>query len=168
MTPRDVLAAAIANCKTLTARYLAGFDDQARIKQAPNMPNNVAWCLGHCALMMHRLAEKVDAKPMPAADIGGPAPAYNTESIAFGSSPTADPAAYPSLARCTEVLNAACDRLAAAVHAASDAQLNQSIKWGPVESPWWTLVLRLVFHNGFHAGQIADLRRAFGFKSIFG
>ena len=93
--------------------------------------------------------------------------AFHSESIAFGSKPTGDAAAYPSLARCTEIYNAACDRLAAAVRAAPESKLTESVKWGNGESPLWMLVLRMVFHNGFHTGQIADLRRALGFKSIF-
>jgi hypothetical protein len=28
-------------------------------------------------------------------------------------------------------------------------------------------VARMVFHNGFHTGQIADMRRALGFKGVF-
>lgn len=171
MTPRDVLSEAVTTCKALTARYLAGFDDATRTGQAPNLPNHVAWSLGHCALTMHRVAEKADAKPPPPTDFagpGGPVTAFNTEAIAFGSRPSADETAYPSLPRCVEIFNAACDRLAATVRTASDAQLNQSIPWGPIQAPWWSLVLRMTFHNGFHTGQIADLRRTFGFKSIFG
>ena len=171
MNSREVLADAVLMCKVLTARYLAGFDDGTRTAQGPGLPNHVAWCLGHCALTMHRVAEKVDGKPPPAKDFGGglggdPA-AFHAEAVAFGSRPVGDAAAYPSLARCVEVFNAACDRLAATVKAASDEQLAMPIKWGPIEAPWWSLVLRMTFHNGFHTGQIADLRRGLGFKSIF-
>jgi len=171
MTPRDVLAESVTTCKALVARYLAGFDDSTRTGQAANLPNHLAWSLGHCALTMHRVAERVDAKPPLAAHFagpGGPPSAFNAEAVAFGSRPASDPAAYPTLPRCVEIFNAACDRLAATVRSASDAQLNQVIKWGPIEAPWWSLVLRMTFHNGFHTGQIADLRRALGFRSIFG
>lgn len=167
MTPRDVLAEAILQTKALTARYLAGFDESSRTRQAAGLPNHVAWSLGHCALTMHRVAQKVDGREPPPVDFAAGTPgAFNPESVAFGSVP-ADGAAYPSLARCTGVFDAACDRLAAAVRAASDTQLMQPIPWGNTQAPWWTLVTRMVFHNGFHTGQIADLRRALGFKSVF-
>ena len=173
MTPRDLLAEAIEKCKPLAGRYLAGFSDADHTAQAAGLPNHVAWSLGHCALTMHRVAEMVDASAPPAADFGAAAPGrgdrpsgFGPETVAFGSRPLADPAAYPPLARCVEIYNSACDRLAAAAHTASDAKFNAVIKWGPVEAPWWTLAFRMIFHNGFHTGQIADLRRAFGFKSI--
>jgi hypothetical protein len=31
----------------------------------------------------------------------------------------------------------------------------------------YTLASRMVFHNGTHCGQVADLRRALGIGSIF-
>jgi hypothetical protein len=36
-----------------------------------------------------------------------------------------------------------------------------------MQMPVWALVSRMTFHNGFHTGQLADLRRALGFRSIF-
>ncbi len=184
MTPRDLLAESVLTTKQLVARYLAGFTDEMRAKQATNLPNHAAWCLGHCALTMHRLSEKVDAKPFPASDfaptasgtspifgaVGAavtPPTTFTVEAVAFGSAPSSEASAYPHLARCVEIFNAAADRLAAAARASTDTQFNQLIKWGPIESPWWSLVMRMVFHNGFHTGQIADLRRALGLKSIF-
>lgn len=172
MTPRDVLAEAVLTTKQLNARYLAGFTDETRTTQAVNLPNHVAWNLGHCALTMNRLAEKVDGRPLPESDFSAAVTApgsrvFFTESVAFGSKPAGNGGAYPALARCVEVYNAACDRLAAAVRSSTDAQFNQPTKWGPFEFPWWQLVPRIVFHNGFHTGQVADLRRALGLKSIF-
>ncbi len=167
MDAREVLADSIASTKGLMERYLAGFTDETRIAVAPRLPNHAAWNLGHCALTMHRLAERVDGLPLPAADFGeGPA-RFAPEAVAFGSAPTPDSGAFPSLARGVEIYRAACDRLAAAVRAGSDDQLRQLVKWGGVDQPWWLLVARLIFHNGFHTGQIADLRRALEFKSVF-
>ena len=169
MTPQTILAESVAATKQLTARYLAGFTDDDRTRQAENLPNHVAWNLGHLALTMHRIAEKIDGKPIPASDIGpaGTASVYANEAVAFGSKPAGDTAAYPPLARCIEIYNNACDRLAGAVRAAPDAKLTEVVKWGAFEFPLHAMVSRMVFHNGFHTGQIADLRPAFGFKSIF-
>jgi len=176
MTPNDMLADAVLNCRPLAARYLPGFTDTNRISQAVNLPNHVAWSLGHCALTMHRVAEMADGAPVPTSDFdaggavghSGDAPrAFSPEAVSFGSRPVADANAYPGLARCIEIYNAACERLAAAVRSAPEATFIKVIKWGPAEAPWWMLVFRMVFHNGFHTGQIADLRRALGLKSIF-
>ena len=168
MTARDLLAESLLLCKAMNARYLAGFDDSTRTRQATNLPNHAAWSLGHLALTMHRVAQKVDGREPPAADFAASTPdAFDPETVAFGSVPKTDNTAYPSLSRCTAIFNAACDRLAAAVRTATDAQFNQTITWGPIEAPWWTLIGRMIFHNGFHTGQTADLRRALNFKPIF-
>jgi len=50
----------------------------------------------------------------------------------------------------------------------SDEALQLQAPWGMGQTmPRFQLAMRMAFHNGFHVGQIADLRRAFGFKSIF-
>jgi hypothetical protein len=164
---RDVLAQSIASTKALMERYLAGFTDDTRAQVAPGLPNHAAWSLGHCALTMHRLAERVDGLPLPSADFGDGPGKFVADAVAFGSAPAADADAFPSLERCVEVYRGACDRLAAAVRSGRDEQILQIVKWGSAEFPWWLLVSRMVFHNGFHTGQIADLRRAFRFKSVF-
>lgn len=171
-TAQDALADAVLNTKMLLARYLAGFDDTSHTSQAPGLPNHVAWSLGHLALTMHRIAEMIDGAPIPAEDIGdggvtGLRGRFDRESVAFGSVPAADAARYPSMARCVEIYNAACDRVAAAVRGASEARLAESVKWGAGTATLGSLAGRMVFHNGMHTGQIADLRRALGFKSIF-
>lgn len=175
MTRRDALADGIQACKALTARYFPGFDDSNRTRQAPGLPNHFAWNLGHCALTMHRVAGLVagDASAeLPASDFipgaaRGDAARFGTESVAFGSRPADDPGAYPAFARCVAIYDAACDRFASAVRTAPESRLDEPVKWGPAEIPLYMLAMRMIFHNGDHLGQIADLRRALGFKPIF-
>jgi hypothetical protein len=189
MDRRETLAEGILATKTLLARYLVGFDDSNHTRMADKLPNHVAWTLGHLALTMHRVAEKLDGRQAPPGDFlpagatahqraGAhaervspysvvPVDAYDPESVAFGSKPLDDPRQYPPFTRCGQIYNAACDRLAAAVRAVDDAKLDQTVKWGQADLPLWSLLIRMVFHNGTHTGQLADLRRAMGFKSIF-
>jgi len=181
MERRDMLAESVLTTKTLIARYLAGFNDTNRTTQPPHLPNHVAWSLGHCALTMHRVAymflsdPPASAGPLPASDFvtgdgtKGDADHFDSESVSFGSKPIDDPRKYPTLLRSAQIYDAACDRLAAAIRSVSDAKLDQRVKWGAsgMEVPLWGLASRMVFHNGMHTGQIADLRRALGFKSIF-
>jgi hypothetical protein len=189
MDRRDTLAEGVLATKTLLARYLVGFDDSNHTKMAEKLPNHVAWTLGHLALTMHRTAEKLDGKVPPPGDFlptgamghqrqGAhaervspysvvPVEAYDPESVSFGSKPVDDPRLYPGFTRCGQIYNAACDRLAAAVRGVDDAALDKTVKWGQADIPLWSLVMRMVFHNGTHTGQIADLRRALGFKSVF-
>ena len=55
----DEIADAIGSTSVLLDRYLNGFDDTNHTRQAPNLPNHVAWVLGHLALTMHRAAERI-------------------------------------------------------------------------------------------------------------
>jgi hypothetical protein len=165
-----MLADTIEMSKAYLTRYIAGFDEANSTRQAIHMPNHVRWNIGHIALTMHRVAEKMDGKPVPESDFcAGPSVSrFHTEAVSFGSKPTDDAAKYPPLARCIEIYNAAVDRLAGAARALPDSRLTEPTPWfvGP-PMPLYLIVARMAYHNGFHIGQIADLRRALGFRSVF-
>jgi hypothetical protein len=176
MSPEQALSHSITSCKVLMTRYLSGFNSLNHTRQAPGLPNHVGWSLGHAALTMHRAAAHFDAEPVPQADFSDapctpasddPTFCFYLESIAFGSTPVDDAALYPSFERCIQIYESACDRLAAAVLASTPARLEKTIMWGTVELPLLHLVPRIIFHNGMHTGQIADLRRALGMPPIF-
>jgi hypothetical protein len=177
MNRQDTIAEAVLSTRHGVTRFLAGFDDSNHTRQAPSLPNHVAWNLGHLALTMHRAAGLIrPGDTLPKSDFveggtpsgGGDARRFATESVAFGSKPVNDPAQYPGLARCVEIYNGACAAVAAAVRGVPDATLDEVVPWGGGQGlPRWLLALRMMTHNGMHAGQIADLRRALGFKSIF-
>src|SRR5262245_44763569 len=115
MTRQQVLADCIRETRPLLARYLKGFDDTNHTKQAPGLPNHLAWTLGHLALTMQRTAEKLDRKPLPESDFikgdgkSGTSERFDTESISFSSKPVDDPKLYPKYARCVAIFNAAID-----------------------------------------------------------
>lgn len=177
MNRQDTIAGSVLATKAAMARWLAGFDESNRTKQAPHLPNHAAWNLGHLALTMHRACELI--KPghaLPAADFitggtksgGGDAARFATESVGMGSQPVDDPTQYPSLARALQIYNNAVDAVAACVRSAPEASLDENVTWGgAMQIPRWLLAARMTMHNGMHIGQIADLRRALGFKSIF-
>jgi hypothetical protein len=177
-TRGELLADVLLLNKQLVGRYLVGFNDVTAVRQTPDLPNHLAWTLGHMALTMHRVAATVEGNasaPLPAKDFvsgGGFAGSrdrgvMDADAVAFGSKPEDRHDRYPTLARCTEIFNSACDRLAEAVRTCDDAALSKTMAWGNAEHPVWAIVARMTFHNGFHTGQIADLRRALGFRSIF-
>jgi hypothetical protein len=178
MKAQELLAQQILANKVLLGRYLEGFNDVTVVRQTPDLPNHVCWCLGHCALTMHRVCVLLtsDATPaLPVTDFitadgysGSREKGYfDTEAIAFGSRPEERHDRFPTLARSRAIFDAACDRLAAVVRTLPDADLERPLRWGGSELPSWALITRMTFHNGFHTGQIADLRRALSFKSIF-
>lgn len=116
----------------------------------------------------------LDGNDLPSCDLGPGVIGSRTDGIfgadgvAFGSQPTEDPSTYPSLSRCVEIYNRACERLASAIEAAAKGRLDAEVPWGQGVVSIRMLVVRMVFHNGFHTGQIADLRRGLGLGSIFG
>lgn len=177
MRPQDVIAQSLVASKQNFARYLAGFDDSNQTRQAPHLPNHAAWNLGHCALTMHRARQRIaPGSVLPDSDFigggtahgGGDARRFAVESVSFGSSPVDDRAAYPGFARGVEIFEHACEALAQTMLALPDAELEQLVEWGSgTHLPKHQMAMRMVGHNGMHAGQIADLRRALGFKSIF-
>lgn len=168
---QEYLARGVESTKELVNRYLKGFTDQNRAAQAPTLPNHVAWSLGHLAHTMHRVAGFFDGGPLPPevfieGATKGDANRFATECVCFGSTPSGDVDEYPALARCVEVFEGGCDRLARAIRASKDADLDRGVPWGAGQQTLGMLVFRMVFHNGMHTGQIADLRRALRLGSI--
>lgn len=169
-----MLAETVINSQTLLKRYLAGFDDSNRCFRTDDLPNHAAWTLGHLAITMTRAGQKLGGPaPSPEEFVTGDGTAgdthrFDTEGVSFGSTPSADPAHYPSWARCIQIFDNACQSLANTLQNAPEAQLEGMVQWGNQQIPGWTAALRMAFHNGTHTGQLADLRRALRLKSIFG
>lgn len=171
MDDQQSLADGIEQCKPLMLRYVDGFDDASRTRQTPNQPNHVAWCLGHCALTMHRAAQTLDDGDLPEScflhdQFAGDKDRFGVESVALGSTPRPDPDLYPTLERCVSIYESACDRLAEAVRGAEARQLDQIVDWGAARTTCRELMYRMIFHNGAHCGQIIDLRRGLEMPNI--
>lgn len=165
-----VLAHNVLHCQTLFERFLVGFTDDTRTRQAPALPNHVAWTLGHLGLTARRCAERVGGRDEPGAlppvdfvmGDRGDARRFGIESVAFASTPTDDADRYPSLKRSLEIMRDAHAALADALRAAGDEALARETPWGAGRTTVSDLALRMGFHIGTHAGQIVDLRRALG------
>lgn len=173
-THSQLLAHNVLNSQALFERFLLDFDETNRTKQAPAMPNHVAWTLGHLALTAHRCAHRVlghdDPRPLPADAFmdgdRGDATRFATESVAFGSTPTDEPERYPNLARSLEIMHAAHATLADTLGNASEDALARQTPWGAGTTTVSDLALRMGFHIATHAGQIVDLRRGLGFEPV--
>jgi hypothetical protein len=176
MNRQEMLGQSVELSRLLLARYFKGFDDSNHVKQAPGLPNHFAWTLGHLAMILHRTAERfegLEPGPLPDADFvtgdgrAGDQRRYDTEAVAFASTPIADPKLYPNFKRCIEIFDNSIARLAQAIRSIDDAGLDSVIKWFTGDVTLWHLATRMIFHNGTHCGQLADLRRMLGLGSIF-
>lgn len=173
ITQQETLARAVEASQAYLTRFLAGFNEASRTRQAPSLPNHAIWTLGHCALTMNRLAHNyLGGESLRESDFvtgdgnAGDSYRFDTESVSFGSQPADKPDIYPTLARGREVFESACTRLAAAVRSVDDAKLAAVMEWHGTSYPTWSLVLRVCFHNATHAGQLTDLRRALGLAHV--
>ena len=168
------LGCALRATAPLVLRFFDGFDDSNRTAQPAGLPNHASWVLGHLALTMNRFAERYDGLPLPERDYltgdgaSGTPETYDTESVCFGSVPVDNPNIYPTVSRGIEVFQSAIDRLGGVVMGLSDDQLGEIQPWGRGEFPTEVLIARIMFHNGTHAGQIMDLRRALGLGRVIG
>lgn len=169
----EELARGVEMSRELLVRFLPGFTDANHTRQAPHLPNHLAWNLGHLAHTCNRCAAMLDGRlDFPDADFRpgstGDAERFGIESITFGSAPVDDPAKYPRLDRCTAIFDRAIARYAAALRAAGDAGIDREVAWGGSPITAARLAIRMIFHNGTHTGEILDLRRALGLPRILG
>jgi hypothetical protein len=160
MNRQQTLANAVLESRTLIARYFKGFDDANHTTQAQHLPNHFAWTLGHLALTLHRTAEKFDGRALPEQDF------VKGDGRSGTSKPIDDHKLYPSHDRCVAIFDDAIQRLVSAIRRADDAKLEMLVTWGNGQVKLWSLAIRMVFHNGTHCGQLADLRRALGMGTI--
>lgn len=178
MSDPATLASMIRGTGVLFAPFLDGFDDDNRVTQAPGLPNHFSWTLGHAALTMHRAADYVagfnEPQRLSTSDwihgdgTAGDPSRYDTESVAFGSTPVTDKAKYPRVTRAREIFETAVERFASETAGASVKSFSREVKWGSRVMQVGPLVERVVFHNGLHAGQLVDLRRALGMPNVIG
>lgn len=178
MARNVALAHALDLSGPLLTRFLAGFTDANRTTQAPNLPNHAAWTLGHCAIAMHRVANRLsetdgfpDEDFAPGASFdpehrGEATGRFSASSVIFGSTPVDRPSLYPKLARAVEVFDAARTRLVQLTLDTPDDELERAFAWHTTTITAADLVARITFHNGVHAGQLTDLRRALRFAPI--
>lgn len=172
------LARMIRQSVPLLTRFLRGFDEGNRTSQRPGLPNHPAWILGHCAFTMAKLASLAGGPTPPERDFApGNFPSSDRlpgttpdrcfiEDIAKDSHPIDDSRRYPSLARATEIFERAASDLANFIESLPPAQLERLIDWNGSPQRIDDMAMRLSFHNGMHAGQLTDLRRALKFDRV--
>ncbi len=155
---RNLLRDAIALAQAFTERLLADFPaDQARFRPAPT-DNHAQWILGHVAVGYDDVAALLDGEPRRL-------DATHRGLYGWSSKPS-DTARdeEPPFDVLVERLARSRDRLREAVDAASDEQLaapppDDLAYIGPTHA---ALAMSCAWHEGWHAGQLASIRRALG------
>lgn len=125
--------------------------------------NHFVWTFGHLATTYSWLQSLVDGTMHPLPD------SYNGL-FGMGSKPTSDAKAYPSFAEVKKHNDEAYAALVAAVKKQSD---NELLRPTAAESHGFAsdrldAVAKGAWHEGWHAGQLANVRKALGIKNLMG
>lgn len=124
--------------------------------------NHALWVMGHLAV--------TDAWIASEAGVAGAAvPEAYHKLFGMGSKPSANAADYPSADEVRSVFSEVRGKLLAWYESAGDAQLSASLKekTGGFANDVLDAFNKIAWHEGWHSGQVATLRRALGLKSIF-
>lgn len=140
---------------------LEGLPDEHALAQLPGADNHKAWTLGHQAI----------SRAWFASSIGGDMPKMpDSYTALFGtaSKPTSDPGLYPPLDELRANYRVAFDAVVKAIESLTDADLHKPAHGdsGGFITSRLDAVVKAVWHEGWHGGQIATLRRGLGLPPL--
>ncbi len=136
--------------------------DKALFQPAPT-ENHVMWTLGHLASSYQWFASA----------LGGPTlekPEGFDTAFAYGCKPLPDAAAYPDLAEVRRFFDATFDAFLTCALALPDAMVTApcAIETSGFARDRLDMIEKAAWHEGWHSGQISDIRRALGIKPLMG
>jgi len=153
MTGAALLAHQLRVLHVVTARNLEGMSAGDSLAQPPGGGNCANWILGHLVNVHNELAGVLGVAPVwesPELERAGPHPIISAD------------AAIP-WNTLLERFAASEDRFAEALEALTDDQLAEVIPTDAFgDTPRGTLVATVLFHQAYHAGQLATARRLGG------
>lgn len=125
--------------------------------QPAGLPNHALWQYGHLAVSTQWFTQTI-SKSEPGAD-----PAWD-KLFGMNSVPVSDAGAYPPPAEVIKAFHDSMDRLVRVVEGLDDQALNQptEIDTGGFLSSRLDALYKHAWHEGWHLGQVTDLRRALG------
>jgi hypothetical protein len=142
-------------------KFFGGIPDDKLTAQAPGLPNHALWTQGHLACTaawaLSLITGEKDAVPEHYNGLFG-----------MNSSPADDPGRYPPAVEVRGYFDSTFDKLVAAASKLNDAALDQPVEAGGFAKDKGELLTRCAWHEGWHLGQIADLRRALGLPPAMG
>lgn len=139
--------------------------DKGLHQQHPSS-NHVVWTLGHLASTYAWFATTIDLKAGESAPFALPE-SYGTL-FGMGSKPSSDAKAYPSLSDVRKSYDATFAGYVKMVESLTPTQAEEpcAIDTGRFASSKVDAAYKCSWHDGWHLGQIADLRRALGLPPI--
>lgn len=131
--------------------------------QPAGQVNHALWCLGHLAATYEWGSGLIDGRPSALPETF--AKCFNS-----GTKPHGNAGEYPKVADVRAACDKAFERFTAAAENLTEPKLTQSLKdsTGGFATDYIDLVHKLAWHDGWHGGQIAAIRKTLGLKSIMG
>lgn len=156
-TTVDQLAASIRFAAGYADNHLNAIPDEHALTQLPGADNHLAWTLGHQAISRAWFASSLSGS-MPQM------PESYNGLFGMNSRPSTDPGMYPPLGELRAQYNAALQALLGALASLTDADLTSPAigDSGGFLSTKLDTAVKAAWHEGWHGGQIATLRRGLG------
>ncbi|MBP7934575.1 MAG: DinB family protein [Phycisphaerae bacterium] len=163
MKASDALKASLESAKGWMLALVSDIQDAPTTFPTSNKGNHPLWCLGH---VIHSEAGMVSGMVQ-----GKPCPTAQWEALfGMGSVPDADSRKYPSMAALLAEWEKVRAETLKVLAAMSDADLDKPAHCPPELRPMFGTVGQVFamigLHITFHAGQVADARRALGRKPL--
>ena len=163
MSPKQHATAVIRFARKISGDFLKDYPENKFTFQTSPADNHAMWVLGHLALTDSWIAGVVGAK-------GTTSPDGWDNLFGSGSKPVDDPRKYPPVAEVKKVFDANRAALLNWFEAAADKDLalQLSEKTGGFMTDPVDGMLKMAWHEGWHMGQVATLRKALGLPSVMG
>jgi len=149
--------------RSITDGLLKDFPAGKWTHQPAPTDNHALWTLGHLASTDAWFCGVVGAT-------GASMPEGSDKLFGMGSKPVNDPAAYPKPEALLQLMRDNRAALLAWLEKATPAQLAQSTKeqTGGFMSDALDGAYKIAWHEGWHGGQLAGIRKAIGLPNLMG
>lgn len=157
------LAAHLRFCHATTEKLMDSTPDEHALAQLPGADNHKAWTLGHHAISQAWFASMLTGS-MPSVP-----ESYNAL-FGMNSVPQPDASLYPPLQELKSYWKSTFDALIEAVDALTDDELPMAPAQdsGGFITSKFDAIAKAAWHDGWHAGQLAALRRGLGLPPALG
>jgi len=149
--------------RSTNQKLLDGIPEDKQFHQLMGSDGHIAWQLGHLAVSNAFFAALIDGEAVGM-------PEKYDKLFGMGSKPTTDKNAYPPVAELKKSFDQTYDRLIAAATKLRDSDVGMptAMDSGGFAKDRLHAIELAAWHEGWHGGQISNLRKAAGLKGIWG
>lgn len=158
MSSKKLVIASLEFARKTTDLLLKDFPEDKRTYQPLPTINHLVWNIGHLAHTEDWLSCKLDGKPSSV-------PESYAKLFGYGST-IGEPNDYPPFDEIIKHYHTARIRFITAINEASDEALKSPLP--EFDTDVMGAIFMMVWHEGWHGGQLSLIRKALGLPSIYG